>query len=97
MAKRRRGSKSIAIKEILVAHPAAKVAEIHTILAARRLKVSTALISKIKYAKPQSNGMAHANGTTLESLLAAKELVARVESFEAARSALDALAKLIEG
>jgi hypothetical protein len=98
MAKRR-GRKSDAIREILAAQPAASVKEIQAALAAKRIKASIALISKLRPGKRRgrkahSNGKA--NGVVLEHLLAAKALVVRVGSVEAARSALDSLAKLIE-
>jgi hypothetical protein len=101
MAKRR-GRKSDAIREILAQQPAATVKEIQAALAAKRIKASVALISKLKSGangkprgrKAHANGKA--NGVVLEHLLAAKGLVAKVGSVEAARLALDSFAKLIE-
>jgi hypothetical protein len=92
MAKRR-GRKSEAIKAVLADNPTATVREVQTALAARRVKASVALISKLKRRKPFRNG--RANGLTLEHLLAAKGLVAKVGSIEAAKSALASYAKLI--
>jgi hypothetical protein len=98
MAKRR-GRKSDAIRQILADQPAATIKDIQTALAAKRIKASVALISKLKSGKRpgrKAHANGKANGVVLEHLLAAKGLVARAGSIEAARSALDSLAKLIE-
>jgi hypothetical protein len=96
----KRVNKSKAIREILAQQPAATVKEIQTALGAKRIKASAGLISKVKYTKASKKRIAHANGkvsgATFDQLLAAKGLVDRVGSVETARSALDALAKLIE-
>jgi hypothetical protein len=98
---KRRVHKSNAIRAILAEQPAATVKEIQAALAGKRIKASVALISKLKSGKGKKRGRkAHANGkangVVLEHLLAAKGLVARVGSIEAARTALDSFAKLID-
>jgi hypothetical protein len=58
-----------------------------------------ALISKLKGGKRRgrkAHANGKANGLTLENLLAAKGLVARVGSVEVAKSALDSFAELVE-
>lgn len=97
---KRRGNKSNAIRAILAEHPAATMKEIQAALKAKRIKASVSMISKIKAGangkprKAHTNGKA--NGATIEHLLAVKGLVAKVGSVEAARSALDLFAKLVE-
>jgi hypothetical protein len=81
--------------EVLAAQPTATVKEIQAALVAKRIKASVALISNLKSGKRRAR-KAHANGVTLDNLLAAKDLVARVGSVEAARSALNSLAKLLD-
>ena len=99
MAKRR-VHKSNKIREILAANPKATVKEIQAALAAKRIKVSVALISKLKAGEKRnvqkllkSNG--EADGVTLDHLLAAKALVVRVGSVDAAQQSLSVLAKLL--
>ena len=94
MAKRK-NNKSSKIREVLAENPNATPKEIAATLKARRVKVSAALISRVKYGAKYEKRKAHSNGAVLEHLLAAKALVARVGSVEAARSAVDSLAKLL--
>jgi hypothetical protein len=89
----KRGRKTAAIQEVLAAKPGASVKEIQSALAAKRVKASVALISKLKSGKP-GNGMA--NGVTFDQLLAAKTFVAKMGSVQAAKSALDSFAKLTQ-
>jgi hypothetical protein len=96
----RRGRKSAAIKAVLAEKPAATMKEIQAALKAKRVKASVALISKLKAGTNGKPGRrkAHTNGNDLkmDHLLAAKVLVGRVGSMEAARSALASLAKLVD-
>jgi hypothetical protein len=90
----KRGRKSAAIKAVLAEKPGASVKEIQSALAAKRVKASVALISKLKSGrKSAANGIA--DGVTFDQLLAAKALVARVGSVDVARKSIDALAKLV--
>jgi hypothetical protein len=94
----KRGRKSAAIKAVLGENPTASVKEIQSALAAKRVKASVALISKLKGGansgrKVHANG--NAKGVTIDQLLAAKVMVAKVGSIDVAKSALDSYAKLI--
>ncbi len=86
MAKR---NKSAAIRAIVQANPTASVKEIQAELLAKRLKVSPALIHQVKGRKPSTNGH-----VSMEGLLAAKAMVAKLGSVQAAKAALDSFAKL---
>ena len=91
----KRGRKSEAIRKVLAEKPTASVKEIQRALAAKRVRASVALISKLKSGthrtRKASNGQ-----VTFDQLVAAKALVARVGSVELARKSIDALSKLIE-
>ncbi|MEX0677100.1 MAG: hypothetical protein WD063_08500 [Pirellulales bacterium] len=87
----KRGRKTAAIKAVLAAKPGASVKEIQSALAAKRVKASVALISKLK----SGNRKASANGhVSMDGLLAAKAMVAKLGSVDAAREALNQFAKL---
>jgi hypothetical protein len=90
-------TKSKAIREILAKQPAATAKEVQAALAAKRIKASVGLISKVKSNGKASKKRGHkSKGVTLEGLLAVKGLVARLGSIDEARQSLDALAKLLE-
>lgn len=92
----KRGRKSEAIRAIIADKPTATVKDIQAALASKRIKASVALISKLKSTKGRGR-KASANGhVSMDGLLAAKVLVGKLGSVEAARSALDSLAKLID-
>jgi hypothetical protein len=93
MAKRR-VNKSTSIREVLAENPSATPKEITATLKARRVRVSPALISQVKHGAGKLNG--EANDVVLGHLIAAKVLVGRVGSIEAAKSAIASLAKLDE-
>lgn len=98
MAKRK-NNKSSKIREVLAENPNATPKEIAATLKARRVRVSAALISRVKYGAKagkahKSNGKAA--GVNMDHLLAAKVFVGRVGSMEAAKSAVASLAKLID-
>ena len=90
MAKR---NKSAAIRKIVAEQPSATVKEIQAALAAKRIKASVALIHQVKGKK----GGAKSNGhVSMDGLLAAKAMVAKLGSVDAARSALNQFAKLLQ-
>lgn len=90
MAKR---NKSQAIRAVLADKPAASVKEIQALLAAKRIKVSPALIHQVrgKSSKASTNGH-----ISVEGLFAAKAFVKSLGSVEAAKAALDSFAKLTQ-
>lgn len=90
----KRGRKSNAIRAVIAENPNATPKEIAAKLKARRVKVSTSLISRVKYAKGRRKVTTNGQ-VTMDGLLAAKALVAKLGSVEAARQSLDALAKLL--
>lgn len=86
-------NKSAAIRKVIEATPAASVKEIQTALAAKRMKVSVALIHQVK-----GKGVAKSpNGKapSFDQLLAAKAFVAKFANVGAAKAALDSYAKLV--
>lgn len=87
MAKR---NKSQAILQMLADKPTASVKEIQAALAAKRMKVSPALIHQVRGKAKPSNGH-----VSMDGLLAAKGFVAKMGSVEAAKAALDSFAKLM--
>jgi len=89
----KRGRKTAAIQSVLAAKPGASVKEIQSALATKRVKASVTLISKLKSGKTVRNGKP--NGVTFDQLLAAKALVEKAGSVNAAKSVLDSYAKLI--
>lgn len=97
MAKRR-GRKSAAIRQVLADQPTASVKDIQAALAAKRIKASVALISKLKSGtrrgrKPHANGKASLN---FAHLLLAKRFVKEAGGVESAQEALQQFAKLID-
>jgi len=97
-----RGAKSNAIREFIAATPEATVPEIIAAMSEKKIDVSKALVSKLKYGtKPKRRGRRKKSkadpmtAVTLESLLQAKGYVTRIGSLETARTALQQFAQLI--
>ncbi|MBX9791036.1 MAG: hypothetical protein K2Y37_19120 [Pirellulales bacterium] len=97
MAKRR-GRKSDAIRQVLAEHPEATVKEIQAALAAKRVKASVALISKLKSGNRQRRN-SQRNGKPspdFARLLLAKQFIREAGGIESAKEALQQLAKLLD-
>ncbi len=97
MAKRR-GRKSEAIRQVLADHPTATVKEIQAALAAKRIKASVALISKLKSGARRGR-KAHVNGKAplnFARLMLAKRFVKEAGGVAPATEALQQFAKLID-
>lgn len=97
-----KGSKSAVIRDIIAANPNAKVAEVQAELAKRKVKASTALVSKLVYTqpgrkkRPRKAGRKISNGhANMDSLFAAKLLVDKTGGIAPAQAALAQLAKLL--
>jgi uncharacterized protein YdaL len=93
----KRGRKSNAIRAIIAEQPTATVKEIQAALAAKRIKASVSMISKLKATKREGGRKPSTNGhVTMDGLLAAKQFVGKLGTIEAARQSLDALARLVD-
>jgi len=96
-----RGEKSQAIRDYLAANKKAKGPEVVAALAEKGIKVSLPMVYNLKARnrmgrrrrKAEAGGQAI--GVSLDHLLAAKKLVDSVGSIEKAKSAVEALAKLV--
>lgn len=91
--------KSKVIREIIAENPNAKVAEVQAELAKRKVKASTALVSKLVYTQPgrkKRGGKRATNGhANMDGLFAAKLLVDKTGGIAPAQAALAQLAKLL--
>lgn len=96
-----RGEKSQAVRDYLAANKKAKGPEVVAALAEKGIRVSLPMVYNLKARnrmgkrrhKAEAGGQAI--GVSLDHLLAAKKLVDRVGSIDKAKSAVEALAKLV--
>lgn len=102
MAKRR-VNKSEKIREYFDAHPGAKPQEVVEALSKKRIKVTAAAVSQVKWQMANKKGKKggtrrrgrKTNGDVdLSTLMAAKKLADQMGGIDQARQALDALSKL---
>lgn len=98
---RRRVNKSQAIRDYLAGHPNAMPKDIQAGLAAEGVKVSSALISAVKYGgksakgrRKAARGRAARTSITADELIHAKGLADRMGGVDRAKAVLEALAKL---
>lgn len=95
-----RGVKSQAIREYLAANKKAKASEVVTALAEKGISISPAAVYNLKARSSMRKRRRKAEeegqvvGLSIDGLIAAKKLVDLVGGFEAARDAINALAKL---
>jgi hypothetical protein len=100
---RKKINRSQAIRDYLAKNSGASVGEIKEALAKKGIKASDSLINAVKYRKGPHKGKrkrgrrpgaASVDGISVDSLVAAKQLVDRVGSVEAAVQAIGVLRKL---